>query len=61
MQDSFILVVNDMVTTSKLENERLDKLKNLSNKEMDEYIEKLVLDSYKGIRGNGVKDSSMDL
>ena len=57
MQDSFILVVNDMVTTSKLENERLDKLKNLSNKEMDEYIEKLVLDSYKGIRGNGVKDT----
>ena len=47
----------DLVTTSKLENERLDKLRNLSDKEMDEYIEKLVLDSYKGITGDGVGDN----
>lgn len=51
------LVVIDLVNTSKLENERLDKLRNLSDKEMDEYIEKLVLDSYKGIKGDGVADN----
>ena len=44
-------------TANKLENERLKKLRNLSNKEIDEYIEKLVLDSYKGIKGDGVADN----
>ena len=43
-----------MVSASKLENERLDKLRNLSNAELDDYIEKLVLDVYKGFTGSAI-------
>ena len=47
-----------MVTTAnKLENERLDKLRNLSDDELTDYIEKLILDSYKGFKGGGIADN----
>ena len=48
-----------MVTTSKLEKDRLDKLKELSPKEADEYIESLVLKSFIGFTGENI-DVSID-
>ncbi len=49
-----------MVTASKLERERIDKLKKLSPKEADEYIESLVLDMYKGYH-DGIIDVEYDI
>ena len=50
-----------MVTTSKLENERMDKLRNLSDKELGEYIEKLVLDVYKGFTGSAIINDNPEM
>lgn len=51
------MVVNLVTTANKLENERLEKLRNLTDAELDDYIEKLVLDAYKGINNNGVVEN----
>ena len=50
-----------VVTANKLENERLDKLRNLSNDELTDYVENLILESFKGIKGDGfVENPDMD-
>lgn len=48
-----------MVTASKLEKDRLDKLRKLSPKEADEYIESLVLEMFKGFH-DGIIDVDID-
>ena len=52
------MVVN-LVTTTKLEKDRIDKLKNLSPDEATEYIESLVLEMYKGFH-DGIIDVDFD-
>ena len=52
------MVVN-LVTATKLENDRIDKLKNLSPDEAAEYVESLVLEMYKGFH-DGIIDVDLD-
>ena len=45
-----------MVTASKIDKDRIYKLRNLSNDELTDYIEKLVLEAYNGVNDSGVID-----
>ena len=46
-----------MVTASKLDNDRIKKLLELSPKECDEYIESLVLKCFKGYKGGDIVEN----